>query len=318
MLSRQHKLLALKIASLFSVVRGYNIPIIILAQYLSAIFILSPKEMSALHVLLDPNILVLVLASSLSIASGYIINNFYDSAKDLINRPRKSMLDRLVSQQTKLYVYFTLNFLVVFISAFISWRVMLFFSVYIFLIWFYSHKLKKYAIIGNLTAAFLAVFPFFGILIYFYKKELYHSYEIEIGIIFSHAVFLFLLLLIREIVKDLENIPGDLVNNYQTIPVVYGEEISKRVITFLVIATIFPVYVLTDIYDVGYMDIYFYVCLAVLLFFVIYLWKANTKKQFLNLHNMLKLLIVAGVFCIVLIDPSVLINGRNYLPALRF
>jgi len=140
MFSRKHKLLALKIVSLFSVIRGYNIPIIILAQYLSAIFILAP-EIRALDVLLDFNLFLIVFASSLSIASGYIINNFYDSKKDLINRPNKSMLDRLVSQSTKLKVYFTLNFIVATIAWFISWRALLFFSVYIFLIWFYSHKI---------------------------------------------------------------------------------------------------------------------------------------------------------------------------------
>ena len=318
MLNRKNKLLLMKIVSLFSVVRGYNIPVIVIAQYLSAIFILSPRNIGALQVLFDPNVFILVLASSFSIASGYIINNFYDSAKDLINRPGKSMLDRLVSQRTKLYVYFSLNFLVVLISVFISWRVVLFFSAYIFLIWFYSHKLKKYPIIGNLTATFLAVFPFFGILIYFYKKELYHPYEIETGIIFAHATFLYLLLLVREIIKDLENIKGDLAVNYQTIPVVYGEQVSKRVIAALCLATVFPVYVLTDVYDVGYMDIYFYLCLASLLFFVLYLWKASTRTQFLKLHNVLKLLIVTGVFSIVLMEPSVLIHGKNYLSSIGF
>lgn len=318
MLSRKSKLRLMKIVSLFSVVRGYNIPVVVIAQYLSAIFILSPKDMRAMEVLLDPNVFILVLASSLSIASGYIINNFYDSEKDLINRPQKSMLDRLVSQQTKLYVYFSLNFLVVLIAVFISWRVVLFFSSYIFLIWFYSHKLKKYPIIGNLTASFLAVFPFFGILIYFYKKELYHPYEIETGIIFAHAAFLYLLLLVREITKDLENIKGDLANNYQTVPVVYGERTSKRVIAILCFATIFPVYVLTDIYDVGYMDIYFYFCLIALLFFSINLWKATTREQFLKLHNLLKFLIVAGVFSIVLMEPSVLVHGKNYFSSIGF
>jgi 4-hydroxybenzoate polyprenyltransferase len=311
-------LLLKKIASMFSVVRGYNIPVIVIAQYLSAIFILSPRNVGAMQVLLDANVFILVLASSLSIASGYIINNFYDSEKDLINRPRKSMLDRLVSQKTKLYVYFSLNFFVALIAFFISWRVLLFFSMYIFLIWFYSHKLKKYPIIGNLTASFLAVFPFFGILIYFYKKELYHPYEIETGIIFAHAAFLYLLLLVREIIKDLENIKGDLASNYQTIPVVYGEKVSKRVIAVLCFATIFPVYVLTDVYDVGYMDIYFYLCLIALLFFVISLRKANTRAQFLKLHNVLKFLIVAGVFSIVLMEPSVLIHGKNYLSSIGF
>ena len=139
MLSKANKLVIKKIISLFSVVRGYNIPIIILAQYLSAVFILAPEQ-RALNVLLDLNLFILVFASSLTIASGYIINSFYDSKKDLINRPNKSMLDRLVSQKTKLNVYFTLNFIVALMALFVSWRAFLFFSVYIFLIWFYSHK----------------------------------------------------------------------------------------------------------------------------------------------------------------------------------
>ena len=98
-MQREQKLLLLKIVSLFSVIRGYNIPIIIIAQYLSAIFIMAPEQ-RALSILLDFNIFILVFASAIAIASGYIINNFYDSQKDLINRPNKSMLDRLVSQNT--------------------------------------------------------------------------------------------------------------------------------------------------------------------------------------------------------------------------
>ena len=166
MLSRKNKHLLLKIVSMFSVIRGYNIPIIALAQYLSAIFILAPEK-RALSVLLDFNLFIIVIVSSLTIASGYIINNFYDSEKDLINRPNKSQLDRLVSQKTKLKVYFTVNFIVFLLSFFVSFRAVLFFSAYIFMIWFYSHKLKKMAIVGNMTAAFLAVLPFFAILLYY-------------------------------------------------------------------------------------------------------------------------------------------------------
>jgi 4-hydroxybenzoate polyprenyltransferase len=315
MLSRKNKLLLLKIISLFSVVRGYNIAVIVIAQYLSAIFILAPANLSALDIILDFRVFILVLASALSIASGYIINNFYDSKKDLINRPNKSMLDRLVSQKTKLYVYFTLNFFVALISVFLSWRVLLFFSAYIFLIWFYSHKLKKYAIIGNITAAFLAVLPFFAILIYLFKKDHFRHFEMQHAeIIFAHASFLFLLILIREMIKDLENIKGDLASDYHTIPVIYGENASKAIITALTVLTVIPVYLLIDIYDVGQMDIYFYACLIVLVFFLIKLWPSQTRAEFLTLHNVLKFLIVAGVFCIVLIEPSVLVHGRNMLP----
>jgi 4-hydroxybenzoate polyprenyltransferase len=315
MLSRQHKLLIMKIVSLFSVVRGYNIPIIILAQYLSAIFILAPEK-RALALLLDLNLFLLVFASSLTIASGYIINNFYDSQKDLINRPNKSMLDRLVSQKTKLNVYFTLNLIAALMALYVSWRAFLFFSVYIFLIWFYSHKIKKYPLIGNLTSAFLAVLPFFAILLYFYNQLSLNEIENEkehFAVIFCHATFLFLLLLIREMIKDLENIKGDLANNYKTIPIVYGELVSKKIITALTLLTVVPVYILIEIYDVGYMDIYFYICLIVLIFFLLYLWKSDRKEQFLLLHNILKFLIVAGVFCIVLINPSVLWHGKRLL-----
>lgn len=304
MLSRKNKLVFLKIISLFSVVRGYNIPVIALAQYLSAIFILAP-ERSALKIILDFNLFILVLASSLTIASGYIINSFYDSKKDLINRPNKSKLDRLVSQKTKLQVYFGINFFVFLIAFFVSFRAVLFFSAYIFLIWFYSHKIKKYPIIGNLTAALLAVLPFFGILLYY--KNFYE-------VIFFHASFLFLLLLIREMIKDLENLKGDLANDYKTIPIVYGEQISKKIITILLILTIIPVYFLINIFDVGYMDIYFYIGFIIMGGFFLLLWKSETKNQYLQLHTILKLLIVAGVFCIVLIDPSVLWHGKKLLP----
>lgn len=88
MSSKKNRHLLLKLASLFSVVRGYNILVIIAAQYLTSIYILAPNKPLA-EVLFDKNLFIIVLASALAIASGYIINNFYDTEKDLINRPQK-------------------------------------------------------------------------------------------------------------------------------------------------------------------------------------------------------------------------------------
>lgn len=302
-MNRKNKLFLLKIVSLFSAVRGYYIPIIVLAQYLAAVFILAPEK-RVLAVIFDFNLFIIVLASTLTIASGYIINNFYDSKKDLINRPNKSKLDRLVSQKTKLNVYFTLNFVTAAIAFFVSVRAVMFFSVYIFLIWFYSHKIKKMVILGNLMASFLAVLPFFAILLYY--KNFYE-------VIFFHASFLYLLLLIKEMIKDLENLQGDFANNYKTIPIVYTESTSKKVITTLSVLSIIPVYILIEIFDVGYMDIYFYGCLITLIFFVITLWKSSSKSEFLKLHNILKTLIVLGVFCISLSKPTVFSNFEKIL-----
>ena len=161
---KKHTLL--KLLSIFSVVRGYNIALILLAQYLISIFILSPGS-TLLDVLLDLYLFAIVLATLGAVASGYIINNFYDQEKDLINRPQKFILDQVVSQQTKLKLYFILNFLVLLAASAISFRAVLFFVCYIFSIWFYSHKIKKMPIVGNLTSALLSIVPFFAIFLYF-------------------------------------------------------------------------------------------------------------------------------------------------------
>ena len=89
-MSGNDKSVLLKLTGLFFSVRGYNLLIIVLAQYLAAIFILSPDSLTLRGVLLDENLFILVLCNALVIASGYLINSFYDSEKDLINKPYKT------------------------------------------------------------------------------------------------------------------------------------------------------------------------------------------------------------------------------------
>lgn len=292
MFSRKQKHIILKFFSMFSVVRGYNILIIVIAQYLTSVYIFA-HEKPVRKVLFDFNLLMLVLASAAVVAGGYIINNFYDSEKDLINRPNKSMLDKLVSQNTKLSFYFVLNFSAIVMASYVDFKAVLFFSVYIFGIWFYSHKLKKQPIIGNAVSALLTITPFFVIFIY------YKNFD---TVIFVHATFLLLIIAIRELTKDLENIKGDLALDYQTIPIKYGEDVSKKMITFFVALALIPLYLLVFRYEIGHMSKYFYLCVILLFIFLIFLWKSNTKKQYLILHNILKFIIVAGVFSILLID----------------
>ncbi|MEP0133742.1 MAG: geranylgeranylglycerol-phosphate geranylgeranyltransferase [Eudoraea sp.] len=298
MLSRKNKLLLLKGLSLFSIIRGYNVLMITLAQYLASIYILAP-DLPLRAVVFDPNLFVLVLASALVISGGYIINSFYDSEKDLINRPRKSMLDRLVNQRTKLSAYFVFNFLAVLLASYVSFRAVLFFTAYIFGIWFYSHKLKKLPFVGNMVSATLIIAPFFAIFVY------YRNFD---TVIFVHAIFLFLLILAREMIKDMENITGDLAQNYKTIPVLYGPIYSKFGISFLILLTLIPASLLINKFNVGYMYIYFIACILFLVIFLILLWKSKTKKDYIWLHNILKFIIVGGVFSILLIDVDLVLN----------
>lgn len=298
MFTRKQKHFLLKFFSLFSVVRGYNILVIVVAQYLTSIYILAP-QLPVKKVLLDPNLLMLVLATASAIAGGYIINSFYDSEKDLINRPRKTMLDKLVSQRTKLTSYFVLNFLSVIFASYVSFRAVVFFSIYIFMLWFYSHKLKKYPFIGNIVAAILAIIPFFAIFIYYRNFAL---------VIFVHATFLFLIISMRELVKDLENIKGDLALNYRTIPVVYGEKVSKWMLTILSLLTLIPITLLLTKFETGYMYYFFYGSILALIVFLIILWRSAKKLHYVVLHNILKLIILAGVISIVLIELEVVLS----------
>ncbi len=298
MLSRKNKLLLFKLLSLFSVVRGYNILMITLAQYLASIYILAP-DWPFRRVVLDLNLFLIVTASALVIASGYIINNFYDAEKDLINKPTKSMLDRLVSQRFKLTTYFILNFLAVFAASYISFRAVLFFSAYIFGIWLYSHKLKRIPAIGNLVSATLAIAPFFVVFVY------YRNFE---TVIFVHALYLFLLILAREVIKDLENIAGDLTQGYKTIPILLGTQAAKSFIAFLIVLTLVPTYLLIAVFDVGYMSIYFIASGALLIVFLVLLWKSGAKMHYVWLHNILKFIIISGVFSILLIDVDLVLN----------
>ena len=108
-----------KFLSLFSIIRIFNVLVIITAQYLTAIFIIS-QEKTFESVLFDFNLFLLIICSSIAIASGYIINNFYDYEKDLINKPIKSKIDKIIRKRTKLRLYILLNFLCVSISYHVS------------------------------------------------------------------------------------------------------------------------------------------------------------------------------------------------------
>jgi len=286
----KRKSILFKFLSIFSVVRIYNILFIVLAQYLTSIFILSEKRL--FEVILDYNLFLLIFCSTISIASGYIINNFYDQKKDIINKPIKYKIDDVVKSSTKLYFYFFLNFVVVFFSSMISFRAVIFFSVYIFFLWFYSHKLKRILFLGNLFYSLLTITPFFAILLYFKNIDL---------IIVAYALFLFFILLLKDVTKDLKNLVGDFTENYQTIPVVFGEDYTRSVISLITFINVVLIINLFMNFSVGYMYLYYSTSLLLLLIFIFKLYKSKEVSHYLELHNILRLIIGLGVISIILL-----------------
>ena len=121
-------------------------------------------------------------------------------------------------------------------------------------------------------------------------------------------MFLFLIISMRELTKDLENIKGDLALDYKTIPIVYGEKASKIMLVILSFLTLIPAYLLLYKFEVGRMNLYFYFSIVLLIVFVLMVLKSNTKIHYLILHNILKFIIISGVLSILLIDVNVILR----------
>ena len=211
------KLTLIKFIGLFSVIRFYNIVLLAIAQVLCSVYFFS-SDNDIDSVIFDNNIWFIIISTATSISAGYIINNFYDLDKDLINRPLKTIIEEKVSTKTKMIVYIFLNFVCLIFAMFVSSRAFFFFLFYIVSIFIYCIKISKHAFVGNLLSVLLSIMPFFAVTLY------YKSFTEEI---FFHAFYLFLVVMLKDLVKDLISLRGDFTMNYKTITVVYGEKVTK-------------------------------------------------------------------------------------------
>jgi len=281
-----------QLLSFLALVRVQNIILIIFAFFFTSRYIFVPNT-TFKQLFLDKYFVLLLLSTTISIASGYIINSFYDYKKDLINRPKKTIIEQQLDQKKRLYLYFSLNFLAVALAWFISFRSAVFFSVFIFLIWIYSHKIKSYLFIGNLISSFLSILPFFAIFLFFKRINWF---------IFWHAVFLFLVLLLKDLIKNYVNLKGDMIEGNQTIPIIYGESYGKKIIVGVSLLLSAPIYILIHNKMIGNMQYYFYI--FILFYFTGLLLFTATKNQekYRIFYLMIKLLLGFGVFSIALVN----------------
>lgn len=282
----------IKLIALFSVVRGYNLIVIMLAQYLASLFIFAPEQ-HHLAILKNYSINGIILASVLCVAAGYIINNFYDLEKDKIKQPMQAYLHRQVSQSFKLITYIILNTSALLVASCISWRVVAFFFVYQFLVWFYSHKINQFALIKNLYLMVLRVIPFFALMLYF------NNYS---PVIFQHAAYLMVLLLMTDLLKNLSSQRADIIYNYNSFPIKYGEKSTKIFISILIILNCLLGFYLINNSSVGSMKYFFGGANTFLILNSIILWQLKTEQQYQLQHYFFKVMIVVGVFSIVFIE----------------
>lgn len=284
------RLALVKVISLLSVVRWYNILLVTSAQYLASIYIIN-SPVRWFEVIGDPNLLLLAVSSAFLIAAGYIINAFYDAEKDMINKPNVAMFNEIVSKKFRLYCYFTFNAIGVFLALAVNKYVALFHFLFSVGLWLYSHKFKKMLFIGNLTGTLLSIAPFFSISIYY--QEITRFIILYVG-------FIFLIELTREIVKDMMAMRGDLIMGYKTMPVELGMTSSKWALFLLQALTISIPFFLYAIKGISPIMLYFLFS-AILVFGSMIALLISDEKGILSAVNTIyKIILVSGVISIVL------------------
>ena len=223
--------------------------------------------------------------------AGGIINQFYDREKDQLTKPFRTKIQNFLKQKYFLYAYLILVATSLTTAFLISPRVFYFFLVYQFFMWFYSHKLSKILIINNITFVSLTLYPFFGMMVY------YHTFS---GKVFLMAVFLFVMLLMIDIVKDILTKNADKIFGYTTIPNTFGTRNAVNVVVALSVL-LFTVSMLiisnTGIHSI--LPLYFAAGLFVIILSV-YLLLSSVKKSNFIVLNILRIWVFVGIIAMLL------------------
>ena len=197
--------------------------------------------------------LVLLVLSVVCIAAGgYVINDYFDVKIDRINRPDDLVVTRVISRDAAMRLFQVLTAVGIVAGLAVawwarSWNLLFIYVVIPGLLWFYSSSYKRMFLIGNLIVAFIsALVPLLVAMVNAdHLRFLYHeslAYTPIVGQLYvwlgGFALFCMLLTLSREVVKDMEDVEGDRELECRTMPIVWGEKVSKILVTIVLLATI--------------------------------------------------------------------------------
>ena len=304
-----------------SLFRIPNLLIIIITQYLLAFGVIRPllslNQVEAPLGLLNFSILVFVTV--LIAAAGYIINDHFDVNTDRKNRPGKNMLEGKISVRKALNLYYIINALAVaggFYLAYTagSFQLGLIFPAIIGLLWFYSSRYQRMPFWGNLIVAVLSAMVLLIVWLFEFVMLLQNEGDFVNVInmlgtinkfVWAYALFALLVSLIREILKDIQDIDGDRVTGYRTLPVIWGMKISRMIVAALIVLTIVLLALgQWYLYEKGFTLPFWYSLLAVqtILLYLLYQLMRSTDSEAYNfLSNTAKLIMLAGILSMELI-----------------
>ncbi|MFM9986615.1 MAG: geranylgeranylglycerol-phosphate geranylgeranyltransferase [Flavobacteriales bacterium] len=263
-----------------------------------------------------------ILVAVMLTAAGNIINDYFDQKVDRINKPGKVIIGKLVKRRVAIILHQLLNIGAVLISLYLCirtdfWWPMLIPVLIATLLWWYSPYLKKKVWIGNAAIALCtsAVPIWAGVFELHQLRKNYLDmlvrgeafFEWLYILIYALAVFAFILTLIREAQKDMEDLPGDTEGGYQTMPIKMGIGFTKRyVFVLLGFYIVSALYFLLQLYKVPGLNAVVFVVVAILLLApsALSFWatlRAETPAHFHKASFYTKCMMIAGLisFCIL-------------------
>ena len=268
-------------------IRGLNLLIIGLTQYLTAIFLMGNKN-GWQQYLFDKGFFLLVLSTVIIASAGYLINDYYDVKIDYVNRPDRVVIGKSLTRRWVIIGHVVLNFIGISFGFYLSpiIGVINFFAA--FLLWLYSNQLKRLPFIGNLAIALLTGATLIVVGQYFREKEY---------LVLCYAIFAGFITLIREVVKDMQDLKGDEKFGCKTLPIVWGIPTTKKFIywiSFSFIGTVFfMVWPISKTLPIA--------LLVTLIFLIFELSKADTVKAFGRISAYCKVIMLLGMVSMIFI-----------------
>lgn len=265
--------------------RIQNLLIIGLTQYITAIFLVGPSSAWRAY-LSSPKLFLLSTSTILIAAAGYIINDYYDVKIDYINKPERVIVGRVIKRRIVMIAHTIFNFMGIAIGFYLMPKLGLVNFLSAFWLWLYSNQLKRLPFIGNLSVAFLTALSICVLAIYYRQNEL---------LIYTYALFAFAITLVREIIKDMEDVKGDATFGCKTLPIVLGIRNTKillYVLTGLFIALL--VYMAAEV-DRLVLKNFFILLILPVAYLVVRLVRADRRREYAFLSLYCKFIMLAGV-----------------------
>lgn len=275
-----------------TLIRAQNLLMVVLTQALVQACLLSAGVKWAK--VLEPGFLVLTFSTVCIAAAGYIINDYYDVKIDAINKPDRLLVGRIIRRRRAMFAHLVLSFTGVLMGGLLKVSVGLINLGAVLLLWGYSARLKKLLLIGNIAVALLSASMLLVVAVY---EDVLNKTTL------GFALFAFLISLIREIIKDIEDMKGDATFECRTLPIVVGMRGAKYVLyplivlfmALLVASVLHPsTPLLFDVYMVAFV-------LAPSIWMTVKLVRADRKADFSHLSNLNKLIMLLGILSMLLV-----------------